>query len=322
MMPIPGYEPRITKGGIGVLRYHYSADSNKRPGTSRGDQWLIEESRAYPMGMDDPRWMKEMEIKYGAMGGQHLFPRWEQWKANGRIVIHPYDPAVGTTRLYASYDHGWFNPASFHVHSVDSDGIITTIWEFYGSKFPVHQIVQIIKGYPGISDDGVRWDGCPYFCNIGYIVADPSMWNEDKPQATGPNKSTAAIFRELGVSMLPGERGGDLTVAEWLHGWFWKDPMNPRYRITSNCPKLIWEIGQQRRKEFSSQVAIRRNQPEELIDKDNHAWDDLKYFLKRFPPPERKKLAEATGNTFFWWKKQIQRQAEGRPIRTYHRAVM
>jgi len=315
---IPGYTNRITGGGVGVLRYHYSADSNKRPGTAVGDQWLTEESRAYPMGMEDPRWQKEMEIKYGAMGGQYLFPRWETWKNNGHIVIDPYEP-IGC-RLYGSYDHGWFNPASFHVHAVDGDGVITTIWEMYGDHIPVHQIAQIIRGKDGFDESGKRFAGCPY-TDLNFTIADPSIWREDQPQHNGPNKSVAAIFRDCNVSLIPGERGGDITIAEWLMGWFWKDPTSPRYRITSTCPKLIWEIGQQRRKEFSAQVALNRSQPEELVDKNNHAWDDLKYFLKRFPPPLTHRKPELQPNTFGWWKKNMQRAQAGSPMRTYRHMV-
>ena len=305
---IPGYTSRITSGGIGVLRYHYSADSNKNPGTARGAAWVAEEARAYPMGQDDPRWKKEMEIQYGALGGQHLFPKWEQWRNSlyGATIIVPSYDARGT-RLYGSYDHGWHNPCAFHVHSVDGDGVITTVWELYGSRIPAHQIAGIIKGKSGFDEGGRQLAGCPYpYESLSYIVADPSIWNEDKPQLEGPNKSTAAIFREMGVSMIPGERGGDITVANWLHGWYWKDPTHPRYRITEACPKLIWEIGQQRRKEFSAQVALNRSQPEELVDKDNHGWDGLKYLLKKHPPPASFVKPETRPNTFAWWRKQAQ----------------
>jgi len=310
---IPGYSSRITTGGIGVLRYHYSADSNKRPGTKVGDAWVLEESRAYPMGLEDPRWKKEMEIHYGALGGQHLFPKWEQWRngmGGAQIVIPSYE-AHGT-KLYGSYDHGSFNPAAFHVHSVDGDGVLTTVWEFYGANVPAHQIANIIKGREGFDGNGKRYEGSPY-PDLSYIVADPSIWNEDKPQFEGPNKSTAAIFREMGVHMLPGERGGDITVANWLHGWYWKDVQHPRYRITEACPKLIWEIGQQRRKEFSAQVALNRSQPEELVDKDNHAWDGIKYLLKKHPPPPTFTKPETRPNTFAWWRKQTERGREDRP---------
>lgn len=313
-----GYSTRITSGGIGVLRYHYSADSNKRPGTPDGDQWIAEESKAYPQGMDDPRWKKEMEIQYGAMGGQFLFPRWEAWKTNGAIVIPTYDPI--DCRLYGSYDHGWRNPSSFLVHAVDRTGDIVTLWEFYGSLVPAHQIAQIIKGYPGYGEDGTKYEGCPFpLQDLAFIVADPEIWKEDKPQLTGPNKSTAKIFRDLGVPLIQGDRGGDITVANWLHGYYWKDPLRPRYRILSSCPKLIWEIGQQRHKEFSAQVALKRSQPEELVDKDNHAWDALKYFIKKFPPPASATNPAHQPGTFAWARKQaIQRKRDPRtPIRTY-----
>ena len=104
-------------------------------------------------------------------------------------------------------------------------------------------------------------------------------------------------------------------VAEWLHGHFWKDPQNPLYRITTDCPKLIWEIGQQRHKEFSAKVALNRDQPEELVDKDNHAWDDLKYFLKRFPPKPQPKKEVGKPGTFNWWK----REAKDGTKRNYQR---
>lgn len=311
-MSIPGYSSRITGGGIGVVRYHYSADSNKRPGTKQGDVWLAEEARAYPMGTDDPRWKKEMEINYGALGGQHLFPKWELWRLKGDIVIPSYE--AQNTKLYGSYDHGSFNPMAFHIHSVDSDGVITTVWELYGANVAAHQIATIVKGKEGFDQNGKRYEGCPYpYSSLSYIVADPSIWNEDKPQFAGPNKSTAQIFREMGVHMIPGERGGDITVANWLHGWYWKDPEHPRYRITEACPKLIWEIGQQRRKEFSAAVAMNRSQPEELVDKDNHAWDGLKYLLKKHPPPASFTKPETKPNTFAWWRKSAQREGQTRP---------
>lgn len=307
-MPIPGFTARITSTGIAVRRVHYSADSRKRPGTIEGDAWVKEESRAYPLGMDDPRWQKEMEIKYGALGGSFLFPRWDLWKTTAQIIIPPFDP-VGYS-LYASYDHGYNSPSAFLVHGINQDGIITTLWEFYADHVPAHAIAEIIRGRNTRLEDGRWFLGNPFAGREGYIIADPSIWAEDNPQHNGPNKSTAAIFRDCGVSMIEGERGADITVANWLTGHFWKNVQTPLYRITSNCTKLIWELGHLRHKEFSATVAMGRNNPEDLVDKDNHAWDALKYFLRRFPPTPKEKAAERTPNTFIWWKKSIQRQIE------------
>lgn len=311
---IPGFDCRITSGGIGVRRLHYSADSTKRPGTPEGDAWLEREAQAYPLGMEDPRWMKEMEIKYGALGGTFLLPRWEVWKNNKTIVIPQFEPTG--YRLYASYDHGYNSPSAFLVHGINSDGIITTLWEFYADHVPAHQIAELIKGHD-IRVDGRHFQGNPYHGQETFIIADPSIWAEDNPQHNGPNKSTAQIYRECGVYMIPGERGGDVTLGEWLVGHFWKDPQHPLYRITANCENLIWELGMLRHKSYSAQVALTRNDPEELIDKDNHAWDALKYFIKRFPPKPKLKQAETHPNTFAWWKKSIQRAESGLPQRTF-----
>ena len=101
-------------------------------------------------------------------------------------------------------------------------------------------------------------------------------------------------------------------VAEWLHGYWWKDPEKPLFRVTTACPKLIWEIGQQRHREYSAKVAVNREQPEELVDKDNHSWDALKQLLRKFPPKFHVKRPGQSPNTFAWWKKLtkdgIQRQ--------------
>lgn len=328
---IPGFTTRITSTGIGVRTLHYSADSRKRPATVAGNAWVAEEARAYPLGTEDPRWLKEMEIKYGALGGNYLFPRWERWKAEGNIVIGPFEP-IGY-RLYASYDHGWSNPAAFHVHGMDSDGrFVIGLWEFYATRVPSHLIAQLIQGHDIRTEDGRFFRGCPFAGQWSFIIADPSIWAEDLPQHNGPNKATAAIYRDCGVSMIPGERGGDKTVAEWLHGHFWKDPKAPLLRVACpsdmldkhpkeycgpGAPMLTWEIGQQRDKEYSAAVALTRNQPDELVDKDNHAWDGMKYFLKRFPPAPLAKRAEQIPNTFNWWKKQLQRSQAGQTPRTF-----
>ena len=265
--------------------------------------------------MEDPRWQKEMEIRYGALGGTFVFPRWEIWKQNGLVVVPYYEP-IGH-RIYASYDHGYNSPACFLVHGMSNDGVITTLWEFYADHVPAHQIAQIILGQDIRTEAGKHFAGNPFARRESFIIADPSIWAEDNPQHQGPNKSTAQIFRECGVSMIPGERGADVTVAEWLVGHFWADPKLPLYRIADTCPKLIWELGMLRHKSYSSQVALTRNAPEELVDKDNHAWDAVKYFLRRFPPKPKQKLAESQPNTFAWWKKSIQRAAGGDQPRTF-----
>lgn len=300
-MAIPGFESRITKGGIFVRRYHYSADQRKRPGTEAGDLWVKEESLAYPLGIADPRWAKEMEIKYGALGGQFIFPSFNIWKTDSRIFVHPFDP-VGY-RLYGAYDHGFNNPSAYLVIGCSPDNVYTVLWEFYADHVTAHDIAKIIRGQAVTLDDGRVFEGNPFAGREEWMVADPSIWAEDLPQHRGPNKSTAAIFRENDVVFIEGERGGDITVANWLLGYFWADVHNPLVRISSRCTKFIWELSNLRNKEFSETVAFKKNNPEEILDKDNHAWDAFKYFIKKFPPPPSIMQKVAAPNSFQWWRK-------------------
>jgi len=123
------------------------------------------------------------------------------------------------------------------------------------------------------------------------------------------------------VFFKPGQRGGDMTAAEWLLSSFWADPAQPRYRIVNGCRWLLWELGRQRFKDVSAMVAQHQNPSETLVDKDNHAWDGLKMFLAEFPPgPMAMKPAER-GNTFAWWKKQVKRAQEGKAVQSYRRSM-
>lgn len=319
-MPIPGLTFRVTKSGLGVVRLHYTADPDKRPGTPKGDEWLKGALSAYPGGLKSPRWRKEMEIDYGAMGGTKLFPELDEWIGLGKIVIDAFEPTG--YRLYGSYDHGWRNPSAYHVHGVDGDGDIVTLWEFYGSRVPVNMIAKIIKGESVHLPDGRYFEGNPYAGEEIQKIADPAIWAEDKPMDDGTMKNTAYLFEREGVMFDPGERGGDITVGEWIHGHFWHDPDSPLWRITRKCPKLIWELGNLRHKDLSPKVALNRDQPEGLIDKDNHAWDGIKMFFKLFPPPNiERKISDKPG-TFMWWKEQHKRSRNGLPIRTYRREMV
>lgn len=315
-----GMLERLTKSGLSVLRLHYSADPQKRPGTPAGDAWLAHALQGYPGGQQSPRWRKEMEIDYGAMGGTKLLPEWELWQTFGTIIIPLFEPHG--YRLYGSYDHGWRNPACYLVHGVGADGQIVTLWEFYADHVPVAQIADVIKGQDVRLPDGRHFPGNPFAGQEAFRAADPHCWAEDQPLNDNTMKSIAELFRRQGVYFSQGERGGDTMVAEWLLGHYWKNPLQPLYRITTACPKLIWELGQQRHKEVSPKVALHRDQPEALVDKDNHAWDALKYFLQRFPPKPQEARAPGPPASFTWWRNLAIKAKQGDPIKTTYRREM
>jgi len=316
-----GLKFRISKGGIPVIRLHYSADPNKRPGTPEGDRWIELEASGYPGGIQGPRWRKEMEIDYGAIGGMKVFPLMDQWITQGRIIIPPFYPEG--CKLYGSYDHGWRNPSAYYVHAINYDGQIRTVWEFYSAKVTVGEIARIINGQDVVTGDGRRFLGNPFAGQEVFKVADPQIWAEDQSMSDNTMKSVNHLFETADppVYFEPGDRGADTTVVEWILGHFWADPENPKWQITTDCPKLIWELGKLRHKEFSAKVALSRDQPEQLVDKDNHAWDSIKMFLKKFPPTPQELKEASKPATFSWWRKQAINAREGILPSTYRREM-
>lgn len=261
-----------------------------------------------------------MEVDYSALSGTRLFPQWEQWSQNQRIVIPPFIPHG--YRLYGSYDHGWRHPACYLVHGINPEGQIVTLWEFHASQVPVSQIARIIKGESVTVADGRRFPGNPYAGQEIYKVADCAIFAEDQVMSDNTMKSIATVFRMDGIVFIPAQQGGDTMVAEWLHGYWWQNPMEPLYRITTACPKLIWEIGQQRHKDISAQVALNKAQPEQLVDKNNDAWDAMKYFLQRFPPKPMQERAEKKAGSFMWWRKLNKLEKQGEAMPTYKREMV
>jgi hypothetical protein len=315
--PLPGFTVRVASGSIPVLRLHYTADPAKRPGTPEGDAWLQQAAAGYPGGVQSGRWKKEMEIEYDALGGTPVFPDWST-RIKPAVVVGGV--AVAGWRLYGAYDHGWRRPACYLVGGVGPAGQKAILWEFYASRVPVAAIAQILRGHDTRLPDGREWTGNPFAGREVWRRADPELWAEN--QDTAEFKTTEALFRKHGVVFREGDRGGDLTIVEWLYGAEWANLERPNLLITSACPNLIRELSGLRHKDWSPHVALHRGLQEGIVDKDCDAWDAFKYFLQAFPPgPTPAKDVEA-GNTFAWWRKQAKAAKEGRPVQTYARQMV
>ena len=302
---------RVTSGGLGVVRLHYAADEDKDPSTEVGKEWLRKQLQGYPGGLKNHDWLREMEIQYNAGGGDRVFMFWDEWKKDSNIII-PDMPDISGATLYGSYDHGFVNAAAYLVHAVHPpskrypEGMKQTVWEFYANKVPIHYIARIINGDSVTLPDGRDFEGNPYAGQEVTQIADPEIDRRTQSNATGDNKRVIELFRSEGVYFTKGERGDDLTVVNYLLGTLFNDPSKPLYQICEGCRYLIWELGKLERAKFSPQMSVKVNQKESLVDKDNHAFDALKYFLKRFPyENEKREKQKKSDNTFDWWKAQL-----------------
>jgi len=300
----PNYDAltmRITSGNLPVMRLHYAAHALSNPKHEEGMAWLMKALSGYK-GIEDPDWLKEMEIMYSAGGGAKIFPNWQDWLRDSNIFIDGVAEMTHSTSLYGSYDHGYANPACYLVHAIEPDGMRRTLWEFYGDGVPLSDISRIIKGERVTLHDGRTFEGNPYAGKEKFKITDPSIFRDDQVMERGPNKSIAYLFTREGVHFLAGSKGDDATVAGWLTGTLWADPAQPEYQIHRSCTNLIWELGRLQRKKLTAIQRRTRNDPEDMVDKDNHAWDALKYWLKRFPVGSTTHVKPTQEADFTWWR--------------------
>jgi hypothetical protein len=290
---IKGVQAGISAEGVQVIRIHYSADPGKDPDTPAGAKWVDKELQGY-RGKTDPRWRKEMEIDFDAHGGQLLFPYLLENEKH--IYISPVK--IKKMNMIAGLDYGTRNPSAFEVLSVDYDGHISVIWEYYEppkKKDEGDEEFRQRKGYKTLSAAIKR---CPYFSKSLIIYADPSLWNKTQESEDPKNlRSMADLFVQEGVYLSPGQRGRDFTCYEKLNSKIWKDPTSPRLTIMRNCKWLWWELQRLRFADFSAATMVNKNLQEKIVDKDNHAWDAFKYAVMTIPaltkePKPVKTLAE------------------------------
>jgi hypothetical protein len=260
---------------------HYTADPDKDPATVKGAQWFDRVKTGYKGGTKSSAWRQEMEIDWESTGGELVFPQLEEY--HSKIIINPFE-IPETWEIYGSFDYGHRNPSSVHFYAIDHDGDVYAVWEFYAAG----------KGYKTIAK-AIR--ACPFLDRLSYpLIADPSIWakNQQGQNIGGDDndmKSIAQLFIELppneAVMFVPGKKGGDITIAEKINGNLWseeelKKGEKPRLFIFKTCPMLEWELKKIRFADWSATMQEQRNIKEEIVDKDNHAFDDLKMFLTMF----------------------------------------
>lgn len=260
---------RNSQGNL-VVRLHYSADPEKNPATPEGKAWYDRAVKLYHGGANSLGWRREMEIDWSAGVGELVFPYFTEKEP---LIL--CDPTMFNAqfldrcRLYGGMDWGRRNPYSFHVYAEDPDGFFYSIYEIYGTNKPYALVAEQIRN-------------CPYYDRLENIAADPSMWNNNQDRKDGFTSTARMFYEELPegsrIDKLMRAHGrSDMLMVEKLHA-YWNAP-NPKFKISKMCPRQISEF---KNLKFAPNV-YDKNEPEKLLDKDNHATDDFKYFVLSHP---------------------------------------
>jgi len=267
-----------TRAGFWVLELHYRADPNKDP-DRLGAEWIDEAVKGYPGGFSSPGWKTEMEIDYESGGGHKVFDFLSQSLPPAFIDSIDPERAMLSMNIVAGYDFGSNNPSAFEVWGIDEHGKLFALWELYEPCTDYRQHCHRIKM-------------CPYFDKLEYIAADNKIFSKTQHTANGL-KSIGQLFIDEGVLLSPARQGVDYPIAMRFLGDYWQDPKKPRAFITADCPNLRAECrGLRYQEHSSSMVSSRKNNPEKLVDVNNHAWDATAYAIDRQPSRFRPDLVE------------------------------
>jgi hypothetical protein len=253
-----GIETYKTKESFTVVKVHYTADPDKRT-----EEAIAELAKGYPGGRGGAAWRKEMEIDFTAYSGQLLcYHILQQYRH--KIIVDKFIPSYWLK--FGSLDWGRNNPASFHVYAVSDVGHIHSSYEIYMNNTSIPDFSNLIKE-------------CKYYSELPPIIADPSLFNKNQEEEKDA-ESIADKFRKNGINLVPAaSRNDQLAINELLDRWDKLDTQDSRFTISPQCPKQIWEFERLRYKELSTAMLEMKNPHEVLVDKDNHSWDDYKYFI-------------------------------------------
>lgn len=184
-------------------------------------------------------------------------------------VIDPLKEIPKNWEIYASGDHGYNNPTSWHWHGVDPDGNVVTFAEHYESEMVVSEHATRIKQINKIVGR-----------DPGMYIGDPAM-----SQRNGITGSTIQSEYALNDIFINPANNEVLSGINKVNSYLQLNKLGkPRWYVTRNCAKLIWEIQRYRWKTWASKQTERENNKYDIPHKkDDHAMDDIRYFFTIMP---------------------------------------
>jgi len=268
---VKGVSTYVTAGGIRAALCHYSAHPLLNPDTPDGLARL-RKIAARKGGMETPEWLQDMEIRFDVQGSTVVWPDFLE-RIQPKVTCPPFE-IEDYWPVKAGYDYGYTNPFALTVVAYESEKRFYMIDEIYLKEKDLYEQAKIMKEKP-------YWD------RIQQTFADPSIWtkNQHHKQASGKteNRSMGDILeRDLDIFMTPGDNsvGCDLAFRDLLNSVLWRDLENPQLVIFNTCTNTLREMRHLKYKQWATKTAQEKsNMPEEIVSKNNHAWDALKYLV-------------------------------------------
>jgi hypothetical protein len=236
--------------------------------------------------------------------GGKIYPNFDKVVGSSHVLSQPIlNPnEVFDDRLFMwalALDHGLNNPTAALWLAVDSNGFVIQFDEYYQAGLTIEQNAANIN--KKIAEHGRT---------PALMVADPSIQNRSPITMT----SIQEEYQRYGLSFILGNndvKAGIVRVKKYLTPGPYVSTLRsrpevfggpapgqaidnfvlldkwknfPRYTVTPNCIKTIWEFDRYRWKTYTNKkLQFERNPYEEPNKKDDHAMDALRYFIMTQP---------------------------------------
>jgi phage terminase large subunit-like protein len=236
-----------------------------------------EDKSKFMLGMDKEEREIRGEGKFVARSGL-VFPK---IKDNlSKFVLDEVPDVLGMVaagwQIYTTMDHGWNNPTAWLWLAVSREGECVVFSEHYASEVTVPEHATIVltreQGWLIPEEDIIR-SGDPHIDQTSGITG----------------TSVLAAYAEngvyIGTSTIPRGTGSVMIGIEKLQQYFRLGLDGyPKLRISPNCLHLIRELKKLRWATYdSAKTAYTKNKREEINEKDDHAFDALRYWATQMP---------------------------------------
>lgn len=225
------------------------------------DKMFLVEARTYDNPYLPPDYIETLQANYPPNWiKRFVLGEWEAWDEAVFPEFSDHDHPEGNVmglftppKTYESAiggDYGYRNPSCWLWGCVDYDGNIIIYDEFYEKEQLIEDLVKANRRHGHLN-----------------TVLDYSTKRPDRD-----GKSVWTEFERLGLPLIESNKD-EMKNINTLNIKFKKKTLT----ITRNCVNLIRELKQYKWKRLK--LGEEKNQPEEPVDKDNHAIDALCYLV-------------------------------------------
>lgn len=277
-----------SQNGFFVGAIHFTAFPKKR-----SLDWFREETKIYKPWQIDREYNISFKSRAGAKAFDYLLENPKRWRVpNMDLAKIPKN-----WRIIAALDYGTTNPSSVHFYAIDPMRRIYSVYEFYKPS-NVRELAKVLKGvHQGPDIDGVWKDfRHPLWRRCEKVVVDGAIYNKNQERGEEMT-SVGDLLEEQGIYGIERAHKDRIAGLQRLHDMLGPNPADKEERpslfFCQGCVHQWREFTNLVYAELPEHALQNKNLPEDIVAKDDHAYDETRYAVMSIaapsedqPPPE------------------------------------